>query len=143
MGTPRDISMEISAADLAFVADSERITHRGGVAESLSVLNEGAGTVDSYTDEFTPNAPVWVALTGTFCILTEEDALVGMEGKVQVGDYVASFYGPDVAAYVETKQIRRNSDGRVYNVAARMRIGLGQTPDRVEFALKRDASQDA
>lgn len=128
--------MGLSEADLAFCADSERRSFDGAIVESLSVYVEGAGSVDPYTDEFVPAAPAWVALQGTLSVLTEEDILVGIEGGVKAGDYVAKFYGPDAIDYIETPKIRRDSDGQVFTVATRLRTGIGPAPHRIEFGLK-------
>lgn len=143
MAKKRILSMGLSAEDLAFVAEGDRQTFTDGIVEDLYVEVLGAGTVDPMTDVFTPTAPTWVKISGTLSVLSEDDVLVGMEGKVEAGDLVAKFYGPDVITYIDTLRIRQGAAGSIYNVAGRLPTGLGPIPHRVEFALKRDASQEA
>lgn len=133
--TKRNITMSVDDADLEMVRQAEQDTF-GGVIESLSVLVAGSGIVDPYTDQFIPGSETWVSISGTINVLSEGDVLVGMGGRVSVGDFVAKFYYPDVVEYVNVEKVRRDSTSEVFSVESRMRTGLGPDFTRLELGLK-------
>jgi hypothetical protein len=132
---PRELSMSLNEADLGMVGEAERLSFEG-VSEGVAFLVIGSGTLDPYTQEFVPAAPRWTIASGTFSILREGDALLGMSGKLKAGDSVAKFYYPDVVALVSAEQVRREATGEVFSVEMRMRTGLGPAPTRLELGLK-------
>ena len=136
----RDLSMSLDAVDLDMVAEAERVSYLG-VAEGVSFYYVGSGTLDSYTQEFIPAAPTWVLASGIFSVLREGDALLGMSGKLQVGDYAAKFYYPDVVTLVDVQKVRREATGEVFSVEMRLRTGLGPPFTRLELGLKRKPNE--
>lgn len=138
---PRDLSMSLTPEDLDVVREAERETF-GGVAEAISFLIPGSGIVDPYTQIVTPTTPTWFPASGMISVLREGDALLGMSGKLQVGDYVAKFYYPDVVTLVDAQEIRREETGEVFSVEMRLRTGLGPPFTRIEFGLKRKPNED-
>ena len=133
--TKRNITMSLSNADLDMVRQAEQERFEGTV-ELISFYMEGAGTVDPYTDEFIPGDPSWIATSGTINVYTEGDVLIGMGGRVSVGDFVAQFYYPDVVDYVDVGKVRREATGEVFSVESRIRAGLGPDFTRLELGLK-------
>ena len=136
---PRELSM-LSDIDLDVASEAERETFIG-VSEGISFLVLGSGTLDPYTQEFTPATPRWTLASGTLSVISEGDVLLGMGGKLQVGDYAAKFYYPDVMPYVDVQQVRRESTQEVFSVETRMRTGLGPPFTRLELGLKRKPNE--
>ena len=130
----REIKMSLSAEDLAMVGDSERQSFEG-ISEGISFLFLGSGTIDPYTEELIPTHPEWMLASGTLYTIREGDDILGMSGRLKVGDYVAKFYYPDVVQFVECKELRREATGEVFAVAARIRTGLGPPFMRLELGL--------
>jgi hypothetical protein len=133
--------MSLTPEDLDMVREAERETF-GGVSEEIEFMVPGSGTIDSYSEIVTPSDPRWVSASGTVSVLREGDALLGMSGKLQVGDYVAKFYYPDVVSLVDVQKVRRASSNEVFTVEMRLRTGLGPTYTRLELGLKRKPNED-
>lgn len=132
----RKITMSLDDVDLQMVRDAELESFEG-VVEGISFLVPGSGIVDPYTDEFIPGEESWVTLSGSINVLSEGDVLVGMGGRVSVGDFVAKFYYPDVVEYVDiVEKVRRDATGEVFTVESRVRTGLGPDFTRLELGLK-------
>lgn len=122
------------------VRETERLTFQG-LSEGLSVWYVGSGILDPYTQTLLNPNSRWVAASGIISILMEGDALLGMSGKVQVGDFVAKFVYDDIGAFTDTPRIRRDSTGEVFSVEARVLTGLGPSFTRMELALKKKQNE--
>jgi hypothetical protein len=131
----RNITMSLDDVDLEMARGAEQERFTGNV-ERISFLVATSGTVNPYTDEFVPGDEHWVAVSGSFHVLSEGDVLIGMGGKVTVGDYIAKFYYPDVISYVDVEKVRREKTGEVFTVEGRIRAGLGPQFTRLELGLK-------
>ena len=132
--TEREIGMSLSAEDVEFLAESERLSFVG-VSEGLSFLVTGSGIIDPYTQNFTPALPTWVLASGTLSTIQEGDAILGMSGKLSIGDFVAMFYYPDVVQLIDCSEIRREATHQVFTVVASVRAGLAPPFSRLELGL--------
>lgn len=122
------------------VGDSQRTLYRG-LMEGISVWDAGSGAYDPYTQTIQPADPRWVLLSGVMGSVQEGDALLGMGGRVGVGDFVAKFVYLDVESYLDTPKIRREATGEVFSVEARVRTGLGPSFTRLELLLKKKQNE--